>query len=445
MGKTIAAAMIAAAFFAGGSALKADDAGREEKDFFVIRLSGDIDGRAERLVTMGLRKAEKAGADYVMLDLDTYGGAVNSADAIRTAILGSKVPVLAYIDLQAASAGALISIACDSIYMKTGSSIGAATVVDGGGNVMPDKYQSFMRGMMRSTAEARGRDPHIAERMVDTANVLSMTPAEAVAAGYCEGVCESRGEVAGLVTGGAPYTLTEMTLTAVEKAVHFMLNPLLQAIFIIMIVGGLYVEFKTPGVGLPLCVALLGAVLYFSPLYIELLARNWEILLFAAGLILLALELFVIPGFGVCGISGIACIVVSLVLAAVDNPRMVKWDGTLDLSQALLPFCIVIISASVAVFGSLWIVNRLYAARRLDSVALMESLEKEKGFVGVSTDGLTELVGCAVTVFNDMKPSGKVITEDGRIFEASLMFGYASRGEKVTVVRAEQGRLYCSR
>lgn len=160
-----------------------------------IRLDSDIDKSAQRLITLGLEKADKAGADFVMIDLDTYGGAVDAADSIRSAILRYDKPVAAYVNMQAASAGALISIACDSIYMKTGSSIGAATVVDQTGNVMPDKYQSFMRGMMRSTAQATGRDPHIAESMTDTANVLSMTPTEAIAVGYCEGVYETVDEV----------------------------------------------------------------------------------------------------------------------------------------------------------------------------------------------------------------------------------------------------------
>ena len=159
--------------------------------FYRIRLDQDIDKSSERLVSIGLEKALKAESDYVILDLDTYGGAVNAADSIRSAILGCPVPVIAYINMQAASAGALISIACDSIYMKTGSSIGAATVVDQSGKVMPDKYQSFMRGMMRSTAQATGRDPKIAESMTDTAHVLTLTPSEAIKVGFCEGLAES--------------------------------------------------------------------------------------------------------------------------------------------------------------------------------------------------------------------------------------------------------------
>ena len=151
-----------------------------------IRLDGDIDAAAQRMVVLGLEKATEKDADYVLLDMNTYGGAVNAADSIRTAILRYEKPVIVYVNMQAASAGALISIACDSIYMRTGSSIGAATVVDQTGGVMPDKYQSFMRGMMRSTAKATGRDPQVAESMVDTSGVLSLTPDEAVQVGYCE-------------------------------------------------------------------------------------------------------------------------------------------------------------------------------------------------------------------------------------------------------------------
>ena len=175
--------------------------------FYRIRLNQDVDPSSQRLVTLGLEKAAQAQADYVMLDLNTYGGDVNAADSIRAAILRCEIPVVAYINMQAASAGALISIACDSIYMKTGSTIGAATVVDQTGKVMPDKYQSFMRGMMRSTAQANGRDPHIAESMTDTANVLSMTPSEAVEVGYCEGIYETIDEVAHAMVGDKDFVI----------------------------------------------------------------------------------------------------------------------------------------------------------------------------------------------------------------------------------------------
>lgn len=415
--------------------------------FYRIRLDQDIDQSSQRLVTLGLEKAKEAKADYVLLDLNTYGGAVDAADSIRSAILRYEKPVIAYVNMQAASAGALISIACDSIYMKTGSSIGAATVVNQTGEVMPDKYQSFMRGMMRSTAQATGRDPKIAESMTDTANVLSMTPTEAIAVGYCEGICENEFEVAEKVTSGNSFEIKNMEddMTWLDRLIQLLLNPLLQSIFMMMIIGGIFVEIRTPGIGLPLITAIAGALLYFAPGYIGHLAESWEILLFVVGLVLIALEIFVIPGFGVCGITGIIAVIVSLAFAMVDNAELFHWDGTLNLQPVLQPLGIVIISSAAAIFGSVWLVKKLYATRSFDHIALREEMKASEGYTGV-VSGLESLVGEPVVVFTDMRPSGKVKTTDGRIFEAVLKFGgFASKGQTLKVVHTEQGRLYCEK
>ncbi|MBA7572784.1 hypothetical protein ES708_14570 [subsurface metagenome] len=135
-----------------------------------------------RTTKQSFAEADELEADYILIHMNTYGGTLDAADSIRTRILNSQIPVFVFIDNNAASAGALISIACDSIYMRKGASIGAATVVDAQGEVVPDKYQSFMRSTMRATAEAHGkdtiikgtdtllvwhRDPQIAEAMVD--------------------------------------------------------------------------------------------------------------------------------------------------------------------------------------------------------------------------------------------------------------------------------------
>ena len=415
--------------------------------FYRIRLDQDIDQSSQRLVTLGLEKAREADADYVLLDLNTYGGAVDAADSIRSAILRYEKPVIAYVNMQAASAGALISIACDSIYMKTGSSIGAATVVNQTGEVMPDKYQSFMRGMMRSTAQATGRDPKIAESMTDTANVLSMTPTEAIAVGYCEGICENEFEVADKVACGNEFVIKNMEddMTWLDRLIQLLLNPLLQSIFMMMIIGGIFVEIRTPGIGLPLITALVGALLYFAPGYIGHLAESWEILLFVVGLILIAMEIFVIPGFGVCGVTGIIAVIVSLAFAMVDNAELFHWDGTLNLQPILQPLGIVIISSSAAIFGSVWLVKKLYTTRSFDHIALREEMKASDGYTGV-VSGLESLVGEPVVVFTDMRPSGKVKTTDGRIFEAVLQFGgFAVKGQTLKVTHAEQGRLYCEK
>ena len=128
-----------------------------------------------------------------------------------------------------------------------------------------------------------------------------------------------------------------------------------------------------------------------------------------------------------------------------DNIELFNWDGTLNLQPVIQPLGIVIISAAAAVFGSVWLVKKLYATRSFDHIALRQEMKADEGFTGVVT-GLESLVGESVTVFTDMRPSGKVKTEDGRIIEATLKFGgYALKGEVLTVLSAEQGRLYCDR
>lgn len=415
--------------------------------FYRIRLAQDIDKAAQRLVVKGLEKAAEAQADYVLLDLDTYGGAVDAADSIRTAILRCDRPVIAYVNMRAASAGALISIACDSIYMKTGSSMGAATVVDASGEVLPEKYQSFMRGMMRATAEATGRNPEIAESMVDTANVLSLTPSEAMEVEYCNGTAETVEEVIVEVVGDNGFIVKEMEddLTWLDRLIAILLNPILQSIFMMMIVGGIFVEIRTPGIGLPLVTAIVGALLYFAPLYVEQLAASWEILLFVVGLVLIALEVFVIPGFGVAGISGIIAVVLALAFAMIDNADFFTFDGSFTLSPLLKPVAMVTMSITIAVFGSVWLIRKLLTVSSFNGIALHEEMKADEGYTGV-VSGLDALVGQEVVVFADLKPSGKVQAADGHIYEAALKFGgFASKGDSLRVVSAEQGRLYCEK
>jgi membrane-bound serine protease (ClpP class) len=212
-----------------------------------------------------------------------------------------------------------------------------------------------------------------------------------------------------------------------------------------MIIGGIFVEIRTPGIGLPLLTAVVGALLYFAPAYLGHLVSYWEIILFFVGLVLICLEMFVIPGFGVCGISGIIAVVVSLAFAMVDNAELFRWDGTFNIQPILQPVAQVLLSAVVAVFGSVWLVRKLYTTRSFDHIALRQEMKAEEGFTGV-VSGLETLVGKEVIVMTDLHPGGKVTGPDGKMYEAMLRYGgYATKGETLTVVSTEQGRLYCDR
>ena len=129
----------------------------------------------------------------------------------------------------------------------------------------------------------------------------------------------------------------------------------------------------------------------------------------------------------------------------VDNAELFHWDGTINLQPVIQPLGIVILSAAAAIFGSVWLVRKLYATRSFDHIVLRKEMRSEEGYTGV-VSGLDRLVGENVTVFTDMRPGGKIITSDGHIEEATLRFGgFASKGESLKVVSAEQGRLYCEK
>ena len=454
----IYAAIATIVSFAGYSNLSAHTISSDTTSFYIIKLHKEIDASSARMFTDALREAEKQNADYCILNLNTYGGALDAADSIRSAIIRTPIPVISFINIQAASAGALISIACDSIYMTNGSSIGAATVVDGSGNVLPDKYQSFMRAMMRATAESHGkkviingkdtievwhRDPAIAESMVSADSVLSFTPTEAMANSYCEGMAENIVEVIQNIVGKSmEYTITEHKITATNRIIYFFLNPVIQGLLLMLIMGGIYFEFQTPGIGFPLAAAVLGMILYFVPLYLEGFVQNWEIIFFFLGILLLLMEIFVIPGFGIAGICGILLIVITLAFAMIDNDIVFE-GGTINFRPMIKPFAIVLVSSTTVLFLSIYLANRLFPTKAFSHIALKTDLSsEEEGFVGVAKEGLDQFVGKKGCVATDLRPQGTIIIE-GKRYPAQMIYGYAQKGEIVEISHHEGGRLYC--
>ena len=415
-----------------------------------------------RVTQRSFEEAVENKADLIIIHMNTYGGLVDAADSIRTKILNSPIPVIVYIDNNAISAGALIAIAADKIYMRKGASIGAATVVSGTGEVVPDKYQSFMRSTMRATAESHGadtlitdndtiikwkRDPKIAEAMVDPSieipgiveegKVLTFTTEEAIRNNYCEGEAETIAEVLRL-EGIEDYTIMEFLPTAIDSIIGFLINPIVHGLLIMIIVFGIYFELQTPGVGFPLAAAAIAAVLYFAPLYLEGIAQNWEILIFVLGIILLLVEIFAIPGFGVAGISGIVLIVVGLAFAMVDN-IVFEFEGQ-GVEPVLKSFFIVIISSFIALIGSIYLSSKILSTGPFARLVLSSVQNKEDGFIGIDSH-FKELVGKTGVASTSLRQSGKVEIE-GDVYDAKSLHGYIEKGEQIKVVRFESGQLY---
>ena len=406
---------------------------------FVMEIRAEIDPRMSRYVELALEEAREKQTDYLVIDMDTYGGAVNDADKIRSMILEFEKPVFVFINKNAASAGALISIACDSIYMEKGANIGAATVVNGGdGSKAPDKYQSYMRSMMRSTAEANGRNPKIAEAMVDenlevegisnAGQVITFTAAEAMKYDFCDGMAENVEEVLSQA-GVENYTIINYELDTTEKIISFFLNPFISGILILVMLGGIYFELQTPGIGFPLAAAIIAATFYFIPYYLNGLAQNWEIVGFMIGLVLIAAEIFVIPGFGITGISGIIITLGSLALMMVDNDL---FDFTYVNTNALRNALVATLGGAMgAIILMFFGASRMANSAVFKRVALQETLDRSEGYSSTFHESdMVGLTGIAETV---LRPSGKVMIED-QLYDATTRGDYINKGEKVIVI-----------
>ncbi len=436
--------------------------GKDTVRVYSFEMKRQVDKALWMMTQRAFEASEEWNADLILIHMNTYGGLVDMADSIRTRILNYDKPVWVFIDNNAASAGALISISCDSIYMRPGGNIGAATVVNQTGEEVPDKYQSYMRSTMRSTAEAQGKDtlfingewqytwrrnPKIAEAMVDasiyvaavsdTGKVLTFTTMEAINWGFCEGEADNIDQVI-KDAGIESYVLKAYRPSAIEKFLHLLLSPGVQGILILLIIGGIYFELQSPGIGFPIIVSIIGALLYFSPLYLEGLAEHWEILIFIIGIGLVVLEMFVIPGFGVAGIGGIALIITGLSLSLVDN---VVFDFTnVPFIEIFRAFAFVIFTFFISLMLTIFVASRLLTTVPLSFLALKADQKHEEGFV--SADPATiNLIGQEGEAYSILRPSGKVII-DGVVYDAIAETSWIEKGSKVLVVGRENTQIY---
>lgn len=411
----------------------------------------------------GFSEAQELNAKAIILHLNTYGGEVVFADSIRTKILNSEIPVYVFIDNNAASAGALISIAAKKIYMRPGANIGAATVVDQTGEAAPDKYQSYMRSTIRATAEAHGkdtivsgndtiikwvRDPRIAEAMVDervnipgvsdSGMVLTFTTLEAMEHGYCDGIAENIEDVKKEI-GLENAEIVSFKASFYDGIKGFLTSPLLSGLLILIIIGGIYFEMQSPGVGFPLIIAIIAAVLYFAPLYLDGLAANWEIALFVLGLGLIILEIFAFPGFGVAGISGIILAVTGLTLSLVGN---VAFDFSgVHPGDFLTSLLTVILGMSGGIVLTIYLSNKLIGRQKgpFSRLALNTSQDIDKGYISVDS-GIALMVGKTGVASTDLRPSGIVVIDD-ELYDARAIEGYIEKGEAVKAISYKSGQL----
>lgn len=411
---------------------------------YVVPVEGMIDNGLASYINRAIRDAEAEDAALLLFHVDTFGGLVDAADKIRKSILNATVPTVAFIDKNAASAGALISYAADRIVMVPGSSIGAATVVDGvGGEAAPDKYQSYMRGLMRATAEANGRDPQIAEAMVDESlfvegvseegKVLTLSAQEALQFGVADAMLDSEEAVIEAV-GVEDHPVVRHHATRAEELLRFFGSPVVQSILMLMMLGGLYFELQTPGVGFAGAIALVGAAMFFAPHYLLGLVESWEMILFFIGVALILVEIFVIPGFGVAGISGIVMVVVALIASLIGNVGF-EFPPFPALSPALGTFATTLILLVLFIFS---VSRYLPRSERFNRLVLQPDLSSAGGYT--SADTRADLIGRTGMALTTLRPSG-TIDIDGERIDVVTAGEFIAGGTSVEVVRVRGSRV----
>jgi membrane-bound serine protease (ClpP class) len=397
----------------------------------VIEISGTIDPGTRSYVAYALAEAERAGADAVILELDTPGGFINSAEAIRRLMDEYERPLYAYVNPSAISAGAYLALAADAIYMTPGSTIGAAEPRYLGLGEVDEKALSFWEKEMAGMAERRDRDPSIAsamvrkeliiEDLVQEGVLLTLTASEAYDVGYSEGTVDSRSEL--LQQIGLPDAEWRPIESRVsDTLVSWTTNPVVGTILLMIGIGGLILEVITAGFGAAGIVSMAAFAMYFGGNIAAGMAEYWVLVLFVFGIALMLVEAFM-PGFGVFGVSGLISTLVSIVLAAVS------------VQTGMVMLLISFLLAGVFSYFSF----RFFARRgALRHIILSEEERAELGYTApLDQKNLVGLEGVALTT---LRPSGAAEIE-GRRIDVVSDGAYIPAGDKLIVDRVEGVRV----
>lgn len=391
-------------------------------------------------------EAEQAQACALIIEIDTPGGRVDAAVQIKDALLRSKVPTVAFINKQAISAGAFIAYAHDYILWSTGATMGAATPIQMGADQtaqpVEEKMTSYMRGVMAATAEAKGRDPFVAECMVDATldlpehapegKLLTARLSEARALGLWDGSAENMNEVMALL-GLDGARIVEVKQNWAETVARVVTHPVTSGILMSVGMLGLLIEFYTPGFGFAGIVGIVSLVIFFAGHLVVNLAGLEELLLLIAGGILLAVEVFVLPGFGVAGVLGVIFVAASLALALVGMDITVAWDlGFVGKAMTRL-----LASVAGAGVGVVLAIRFLPEVKPVSRLILGYSLTKEVGAVAgdpvVVSGSLLGQVGRTLT---DLRPVGRALI-NGQKFDVSTSGEYLPRGTRIRVSKVD--------
>jgi membrane-bound serine protease (ClpP class) len=400
---------------------------------YQVNVEGMIDGGLAEFMLRAVDIAEQESAAALLLEMNTYGGRVDAADVIRSALLETTIPTITFIHPNAASAGALISISTDSIAMSPGSAIGAATPVNQQGVPASSKVISYFRTLMGETARATGRDPRIAEAMVDSTIVVSeiedaprpltLRPDQAIAVGIAQHEARSIEDVLRL-NGLAGARVIVIRENWAEKVVRFLTNPMVSGLLLTIGALGLISELTSPGFGVAGTAGALSLVLFFGSHYIVNLADFTELLIFIVGAGMVVAEMFV-PG-GILGVIGTGLMLTGLFLSLIGKFEFVTPP---DLSGAFTSVGIAIILTFVGIVILLRGFAEMPFVRRL-TLYKQQTADRGDDLMDVSRNTIVGALGIAET---DLRPGGRIRVEDAFI-DATTEGDHIEAGAHIQVV-----------
>jgi membrane-bound serine protease (ClpP class) len=409
-----------------------------QKRVFLAEITSEIDPRMAPYISRVVTEAEKNGAEAIVFRINTFGGRVDAATQIKDAILSSRLLTIAYINNRAISAGSLIALSCRKICMVPGSSIGATTVVDQSGQKQSEKYQSFMRSEMRSTAERNGRRTDIVQGMVDenmvvpgindNKTLITLTADEAKKYGIADTLLYTLNDCL-TAFGLKDAQIIQVNSNWAEDLVGFLNQPLVSSILIMLGLVGIFAEIKSPGFGFPVIIGIVSLLLFFGSSYILQLASAINIVLFIIGIILLLLEIFVIPGSAITGVIGIILIIGSIFLSLVGNS--LPFMDPNAVSRAAIQLSGSLVCAFILIY---FLAKYLPKSSVFSRLVLSNEEKADQGFV--SYPSIKELIGMEGKALTTLRPAGSAEI-NGQRYDVVADWEYIPKGNKVKVIRVE--------
>ena len=419
-----------------------------------VPIQGVIDLGLPTFIERIIDEAEKNQAQAIIFDIDTFGGRVDAATQIKDAILDSDVLTVAFINRRAISAGALISLSCEKIYMTGGGTIGAATAVDMSGNKASEKVISYMREEMASTAENRNRNTDIAKCMVDEelsfthivvdgdslevtdlegrkeGKLITLTTEQALKYKMADGSAEDFDELLELIelSDVEVKTLSENWS---ENLVRFLTNPVVASLLTTFGFLGILFELQSPGWGIPGTFGAVCLTLSLSASVIVKLATKSDLLIVLVGLGLLMVEAFLIPGFGVAGLAGIVVILWGLYMLLL--PDVPVSQEVYDAAMTGLTIGLI-----GAIFALILLFRLMTKTKFWMKLTSPEIQSNEDGYN--SSLGLEHLIGETGLATSDLRPSGWVLVNNTKIFVVTEG-EFVDKDQQVTIMSVDGNRV----